>query len=137
MTINEWDTWLIPRSTVLLVVHEYILVPVASRNPRSLLGNGAIGLEDRVLSPCPPRIEWVSPPLSELPRVRGGGLNPVLPSHCLPPGLTPLGTLFPRPGISHIWLPFARALGGPSPCNIHTGPFQGVFCLSLVGVSLL
>ena len=29
MTMNEWDTWPTPRSTVLQVVHEYCFIPVA------------------------------------------------------------------------------------------------------------
>jgi hypothetical protein len=53
MTITEWDSRSIPRSTVLWVVHEYILVPAAPRTQDSFLANGGIGLEeDQVLSPC-------------------------------------------------------------------------------------
>ena len=61
MTINEWDTLPIPRSTVLWVVHYYILLPVTPWIFFFL----EMGLSAwRSIEPlCPPRIEWVSPPL--------------------------------------------------------------------------
>jgi hypothetical protein len=53
MTVNEWDTWPILRSTVLRAVHEYILVPVFPWTQDFFFGNRTIGLEkDQVLSPC-------------------------------------------------------------------------------------
>ena len=88
MTINEWDTQPIPRSTVLWVIHEYILVPFDSLNPRFFSWKWGHQFGGPSVEPlCPPRIEWVSPPLSELPWVQGGGCNPVSSNHCFHPGL--------------------------------------------------
>ena len=42
-----------------------------------------------VLLGCPPKSHLVSPPLSKLPWVRGGGPNPIFPNLYLPPGLAP------------------------------------------------
>jgi len=101
MTINEWDIQQNPRSPVLLEVHESILAPVDLWIKIFFLKNGPISLEEgsvSVQSPCPTRIEWVSLPFSKLSWVCRGGLSPVLPSHCLSPGLipSPFGGPFPQ-----------------------------------------
>ena len=52
-TINEWDTWPIPRSTVFQVVHEYILVPVAPWTQDFFSWKQGHQLEEKqLLSPC-------------------------------------------------------------------------------------
>lgn len=63
----------------------------------------------------PPRIGWVSLPLSELPWSQGGCPDPDLPSRYLPSGLTPLlfGDAFPRTWDFLSLTSYFKALSGP------------------------
>ena len=73
MTLNEWATHPIPRSTVLRVVHEYILVPVASWT-QDLFLETTHWLERPSVEPvCPPRTESVSLLFSQFSWVWEGG----------------------------------------------------------------
>ena len=132
---NEWDTPLIHRSTVLQVLHEYILGPVA------LLTQDFFSWEqghelggDQVLSPFVYQELSGFPLHSGLPWVWGRDPNAVYSNHCLLPGLTPLtcGSTFSK---ACDFLPLAAICWGTRA----QWPFslQRIFYLSLVGVSLL
>ena len=64
MTMKEWDTRPMTRSTVLWVVHEYCLVPMAPCTHEDLLANfPGVVIRPNVVPQCPLEIQLVAPPL--------------------------------------------------------------------------
>ena len=128
---NEWDTRPIPTSTVLPVVQEYILVPVAPWTQDFYWQQGhQLGGGPIVEHMCLPRILWVSSSLLMLRWVWGESPNSTSPNHWLHPGQTtllfwaacPKAWNF-RPLDSICWDTLGPSVSPP--CSMYTGPFQG------------